>query len=314
MHTPKCIARHLGIWSIDPVVLSQGLDLVRAGRDPLHPRASSGDPQPPTLAVVMFGAETRVVRDESNRTLYSIDSEGVAIVDLAGALVKGSDKFGTDTLRMRRAIRAMASNPDVRAVFMVVDSPGGTVAGIDELAIDVRNLSAQKPVFAHVEYTMGSAAYWVGAQAKRITATESSEVGSIGVYASIVDASERAAMEGLKVHLLSSGGMKGAGEPGTPVTDAQLAYFQSRIDNVAEQFVSAIVDGRPKLSRGEVKKMADGRMHSASDAKALGLIDAKARMDEAMEDGPRAYVRKKKAAKARANALGAVDRQIALDV
>ena len=104
-------------------------------------------------------------------------------------------------------------------------------------------------------------------------------IGSIGTVAVVQDMSGMAEAAGIKVHVISTGPYKGVGVPGAPVTDEQLAYLQDTVDSLNEHFLMGIRDGR-NMPLGQVRKLADGRMHLAAEAKKLGLIDAVQTLDE----------------------------------
>jgi ClpP class serine protease len=105
-------------------------------------------------------------------------------------------------------------------------------------------------------------------------------VGSIGTYTAIEDTSGAYEKSGVKVHVISSGGVKGGGVDGAPVSDAYIEETQKRIDAITDLFVDAVAKGRG-LSKSKVKGMADGRIHLAAAAKDMGLIDRIASLDEA---------------------------------
>ncbi len=213
----------------------------------------------------------------------------IAIFDLAGYMRKdglgglakmmGLKPGGTDELR--RAILGASNDDGVVGIMLRVDSPGGRVDGTDELAGAVALAASRKPLHVHVSGTMASAAYWVGSQAHRITASRTSLVGSIGVMTAIVDDSEALTREGIKVIPITSGGVKGAGMPGVPVSDDVIAMTQEIVDKTAALFVDAIAAGRG-LGKKEARKLADGREFIAADAQEIGLIDAVGTFDDAM--------------------------------
>lgn len=209
--------------------------------------------------------------------------DGVAVIGVTGPLTKYSTSFqallgGTSTLRVREAIRTANADPEVRAILLHIESPGGTVGGTQELFDTVQ--SSRKPVHGHIEDLGASAALWIASACKSITANKSAMVGSIGTYTAIEDTSGRYAKEGIKVHVISSGGVKGGAVDGAPVSEDYLAETQKRIDAITDLFVDAVAKGRG-LAKKKVKDMADGRIHLASAAKDMGLIDRIASLDEA---------------------------------
>ncbi len=207
----------------------------------------------------------------------------IAVVDLVGPMTKYPAWFGAledGTLGVRRAIRTAAADPEVDGILLRVDSPGGTVAGTDDLADDVFRAAKIKPLIAYIEDLGASAAYYVASQAGRVYANASALVGSIGTYLIVEDWSQAADAQGVKVHVLRAGDFKGAGTVGTEVTEAQLADFQRIVNEVNEQFLRAVVRGRPELG-STIRQVADGRVHSAPNALHLRLIDEIVSLDGA---------------------------------
>lgn len=207
-----------------------------------------------------------------------------AVVCITGPMTKYGSclSVGTSTIQTRRQIRAAAGDPDIREILLLVDSPGGTVAGTAELAEDVAAAARQKPVTAYIEDLGASAAYWVASQATTVYSNATALVGSIGTYGVIIDASARAEKLGLRVHVLRSGKFKGAGVPGTQVDEEQLAYWQSVVDAINQHVLDAVAAGR-RLSPPVVRSLADGRIHVGQAAADLRLIDGIKSLDEVFQ-------------------------------
>lgn len=210
-------------------------------------------------------------------------ADGVAIIELRGTLMKhqASLAASTSTVLARRQLREAVANSQVARIVLRIESPGGTVAGTRELADEVAAAAKKKPVLAYIEDVGASAAYWVASQATRVVANATALVGSIGTYGIVHDASAAAEQRGIKVHVVRAGDFKGMFEPGTKVTDAQLAELQRIVNQQNQFFLSAVAAGR-KRSADEVAKWADGRTFLAAEAKQLGLIDAVQSFDVAL--------------------------------
>ena len=262
LHNAKCRTLHYGPWCIEPNWFLAAVESYRAGTVVVAEESVTGDVSP----------------------LYVKTDDGLAFVDVDGPMVKGGSKFGgtVNTMRLRRAVRAMAQDKDVLGAMMTMDTPGGTVAGTKDLADDMLVLGAEKPLFVHATDMLASAGMWIASSASRISATQQTEIGSIGTMAVIVDSSGQAAAEGLKVHVLSTGSHKGLLEDGVPVTDEALAYFQQRVDEQNDFFLRAVADGR-KMRIDQVRKLADGKVMLATAAKDAGLIDAVEAYDVAVD-------------------------------
>lgn len=218
-------------------------------------------------------ARTEKMKSEANAG-YDL-ADGVATFRLSGTMTKHGSSFspGSSTARAQQAIREASRNGDVKAAMFVIDSPGGSVLGLQSLANEWRDLSARIPTVGVIEDMGCSAAYWVISQSGRLMARPGSLVGSIGVFQAVNDYSAAAAKDGVKVHVIRSGQFKGAGVPGTEVTASQLAEWQRQCDECYAEFVSAVAAGR-KMSPDSARLLADGRVHGAAAAVGMGLIDA----------------------------------------
>lgn len=168
--------------------------------------------------------------------------------------------------------RELAADASVGKVVLYVDSPGGSVAGISDLAADIRALNSKKPVVAYVKGLGASAAYWILSGAGEVVASPSAFVGSLGVVGALYDTSKAAENAGVKVHVITSTDLKGAGFPGAEVTPAHIAESQRTIDSIAAMFKADVSMGR-KWPSDQTDKLFDGRVHPAKEALALGLID-----------------------------------------
>lgn len=213
--------------------------------------------------------------------LYETTEEGLAVVQIRGTMMKQQTSLGSgaSTVMTKRALRVAAVDEGVRQIMLLIESPGGTVAGTRELATEVAAANQRKPVTAYIEDIGASAAYWVASQAGKVFANEMAWVGSIGTYGVIWDTSGAAAMEGVKVHVIRAGAFKGAGEPGTEVTAATLAYHQKLVDGANAYFLEGVSAGRKK-PLATVQEWADGRVHPARTAAQMGMIDGVQSLDE----------------------------------
>lgn len=261
LHNPQCFTKYLGPWAIEPSRFSALVALAKSGQ--LHAAAPKGQAQ--------------------EREPFLRDASGIAIIPIDGVIMKQESKFGgTSSLELRRSLRAAVADPEVKAILLSIDSPGGTVAGQSELADAVRSANVRKPVHAQINDLGASAAYWTASQARSVSANETALVGSIGTVAIIEDTSKAYEMDGIKVHVLSTGPYKGAFADGAPVTDEQLADMQAIVDNTNEFFLGAVAAGRG-LSRTDTEAVADGRLWLAGQAMALGLVDNVRSMDDTLE-------------------------------
>lgn len=267
---------YAGIWAIEP----------RYGRS-LLARAKSID----LAAHVRQGSDRRADGDEPNRrTEYQTVSAGsnqkIAIVPLSGPLMKAVSSMdaGTSTVYTRRLIRKAAADPDVAAILLAIDSPGGTVSGTADLGADIAAADAKKPVFAFVQDLCASAAFWCGSQAAKIYVNDKTAlVGSIGTLLVVYDQSELAAEMGIKTLVFGTGPIKGAGVAGAPVTEEQQAYFRNLVNETQIHFDAAVRRGRG-LTSAQLEKAKSGGCYSAEEAVRLGLADGIRTMESVLDE------------------------------
>lgn len=184
--------------------------------------------------------------------------DGVAVISIRGPMLRGADAFdrlvlgATDTQDIIEAVEEAIERPDAHALFLDIDSPGGTVNGIPELAQTVLAASREKQVYAFSAGQMCSAAYWIASQANAIYGTPSARVGSIGVILPVIDSSAAYEQAGLKVEVFAAGKFKSAGTPGTSLTDEQRNWLRDEVEETASDFRAAV------LARG--RKIPDEAM------------------------------------------------------
>ena len=265
------------VWCIDPDTLRKALDTELPDEKP--------------------------VAQEGDARQFALTASGAAIIPITGLMTKGESfatlfGFGTNTLRTRAAVRAAAADDEVTGIMLFIDSPGGEVAGTDELGEEIRAANRIKPVFAFIEDLGASAALWVASQAGTVFSNRMAEVGSIGVFTVIVDASEAAEREGLKVHVISTGDFKGSAL-GAPVSEEKIAEVQRIVDAINIEFKAAVKRGRG-MSAKAVDAIADGRVFMAPRAEELGLTDGVRTLERALIDLDKAVRAKGRASRSRA--------------
>lgn len=230
------------------------------------------------LSEAMAAAGQRAPRGEDG---YTIEAGGIAVVPVRGVIAQRASLFddicpgrGTSAERISGTLAKLAEDPAVRAVLLDIDSPGGTVSGIPELADEIRQFGAatQRPIWAFTDGMAASAAYWLAAASDRVLASPSAQVGSIGIYSVLHDSHRASETQGVDVHVLASGVHKGTGVPGTKLTTAQLAGVQDGVDAIFELFRDDVATDRA-LSDAPLAAVCDGQCWLAARGQELGLVD-----------------------------------------
>lgn len=202
---------------------------------------------------------------------------GVAVIAVSSALdcstwlgwYSGSILvLGHDAIR--QAVFSALADPDVRAILLSIDSPGGVVQGTKELADFLAEAAASKPIAAYANGLCASAAFWLAASTGRILAPATALVGSIGVIMCLEDYSGLYEKMGLRLEYIASGKFKAAGRSGKELTEEERAYFQDRLDRLHEIFKA---DVRARLGlEAEEKDWAEAQLMVATQAHPLGLV------------------------------------------
>jgi signal peptide peptidase SppA len=200
-----------------------------------------------------------------------IAEDGTGVIPIVGPIGKGLAPIermtgAVDVNDIAETIDDYATNPQVTRIAFQVSSPGGTVTGVEELANKVRNIA--KPTMAYTDSEMASAAYWVASAADKVVASPSSTVGSIGVYMTVADMTEMAKAQGIKMVVIKSGKFKGAGIPGTSLSDEQIANLQDSVDAIHADFKASVLQTR-KLVKAEDM---EGQVFSGKQAAQRGLV------------------------------------------
>lgn len=282
--TPACFRAHMGLYAIEPTWLQQAVYAVQCGLWPVQAlpgvlmQAFQQEAQEGRLPAE---AATMPMERRDGQLFARVDD--IAVIRIVDQMTKMPSKFGgTSTVLTRKAIRQAVESEDIRSLLLAIDSPGGMVAGTMELADEVARAVTLKPVAAHIEDMGASAAYWVASQAQRLTATRLSQVGSIGVFAEVIDSSGAAAREGLVVHVRSTGPFKGLGAPGTPIPPALLDEIDGLVAGIGAEFFAAVRRGR-HVSAAKMEAVTTGQVWLAPQAQALGLLDGIESFEQALE-------------------------------
>jgi signal peptide peptidase SppA len=176
----------------------------------------------------------------------------IAVIPIRGALTKRARYYALGMDDYERALRAAAERPDIAAIVLAIDSPGGTVDGTPRLAAVVREIAAQKPVVAFADGLMASAAYWIGSQAHAIVASPAAFIGSIGTMLIHADLSVMLQQSGIKITLLTAPASteKGEGNPFEPLGKEVKSKLTAELGSINDTFIAAVRAARPAIADG----------------------------------------------------------------
>lgn len=209
----------------------------------------------------------------------------IAVLPLYGVLAQRMNLMtqmsgGTSTELFGKMFQAAVKEPAISAIVLDVDSPGGSVFGVQELAAQVRAARGSKPIVAVANSMAASAAYWIASQADELAVTPGGLVGSIGVLTAHTDESKAEEQAGLKTTLISAGKFKAETSPFAPLSDEARAAIQAEVDAYYAAFVEDVAKGRRTSLSAVRGGFGQGRVVLAQDALAQGMVDTVATLDQ----------------------------------
>jgi signal peptide peptidase SppA len=232
-------------------------------------------------------AEIEAARQQQRKPSGPTPPGGVGLVPIYGTITQRADLFtewsgGTSTEQVGQRIDQLAADPGVKAIVLDVDSPGGSVYGVAELADKIRAVAKDKKVTGVANSEAASAAYWILSQAGEVVVTPNGQVGSIGVYLMHVDQSEELKAIGRSVTLLSAGERKTAGNPYGPLDQLGREELQASVDDYYDKFVRAVARGRGRQPATVRDGFGKGGMVRSEQAVSEGMADRVATLDEVL--------------------------------
>jgi HK97 family phage major capsid protein len=204
----------------------------------------------------------------------------VAILSLTGIIAPKASMVNGPSLPQGTACESFAAafdqamaDEDVTHIVIDVDSPGGSVEGVPELAARITSARGKKPITAVANVMAASAAYWIASAADELVVAPSGEVGSIGVYQVHFDFSEQLAQEGITPTIIKAGQFKAEGNPLEPLSADAKDYAQAQIEEFYSMFVGAVAKQRNVSKQTVLKDYGQGRMLLARNAVGAGVAD-----------------------------------------
>lgn len=258
------------LWAIEASKLSEILEVLAF-------RASGGE----------FTKEEIEARLSDSRDYPSpaASSGAIGVLSVRGTIAHRMGSMeessgGTSCESIVAGFRQLIANPNVSTIVGDFATPGGTVTGVPEAAAEIFAARGQKRMIAITNGLNASAGYWLASQFDEVWSIPSGLTGSIGVYTAHADMSEKLKRDGINVTMISAGKYKVEGNPFEPLSDEAKARIQAQVDEVYALFVRDVARGRG-VSPSDVRNgYGEGRVQTAKDAKASGLIDKIGTMDD----------------------------------
>lgn len=216
-------------------------------------------------------------RDSTRGSGMLIDG-GVGILPITGTLVHRGTWIGTSSgLQsydgIAQQLRMAREDDRVQSVLLDCNTYGGEAGGCADLASEIQELDAIKPVYALINDAAASAGYWLAAAARRVSITETGIAGSVGVVLTVQDITEAAAKAGVKIHQIHAGAHKLLGSPFQALTDEARAQLQASVDQLYDLFTARMDAYRTKAGAAIDSRKSEARIYRGAEAVKAGFAD-----------------------------------------
>lgn len=215
-------------------------------------------------------------------------NERIAVINLEGVIMDGETSVfmmdGYNHSSLLQMIRSAGEDPTVAAIILQIDSPGGAVgptAEIHRTIVDVQE-EYDKPIYVSMGSMAASGGYYVAAPADKIFAEPATITGSIGVIMENINIAGLAEKYGISFNTIKSGKHKDIMSTNRKMTDEEKEILQSIVDEMFDEFVQVVVDGR-NMDEATVRELADGRIYTGKQAKEVNLVDEVGSFEDALK-------------------------------
>jgi protease-4 len=198
----------------------------------------------------------------------------IGIVEIKGVITQSAEVI--------EEIHQYQEDEGVKAIILRIDSPGGGVGPAQEIHREILKVKSKKKVVTSMGSVAASGGYYIACASDLIIANPGTITGSIGVLMQFSNFEELLKKIGIRGVVLKSGEHKDIGSPFREMTPEEKKIMQEVIDNVHQQFIQAVAEGR-KLDRAKVVQIADGRIITGEQAKKLGLVDQMGNLQDAID-------------------------------
>ena len=226
---------------------------------------------------------------ENERKPYSV-VDGVAVLPLVGVMAKKANMFirisgGVSTQIFAQEFIQALNDPQVRALVINADTPGGAVEGTPDLAEVIYNARGTKPMIAWSDGTIASAGIWAVSAADKVYISSDVVVtGSIGVVTQHTDYSKRQKKAGVKTTEITAGKYKRIASPYSPLSSEGKATIQGQLDYIYSGFVDTVAKHRGMGVEEVLDRAADGRIFIGRQGIEAGLVDGIKSFNEVMQE------------------------------
>ncbi len=229
--------------------------------------------------VLMGVLSARVVNKPDNAASLR-GSSVVGVIEINGVLGGEAASLlatsAADSNRIMKAIRTAAKRPDIKAVVIRINSPGGTAVAAQEIGIELDKLQKTgKPVVTSMGDVCASGGYWIACSSDYIVANGTTITGSIGAIMETSNLQGLYDKLGIRQEVFKSGEHKDIGSSAREITPEEREILQAVVSDSYAQFLKQVKHGRKgKINPGELEDIADGRVFTGETALQIGLVDS----------------------------------------
>lgn len=217
------------------------------------------------------------------------DSQDKILIIPINGVIFGDDEStsrnGTNPAKIIEILNKADKDPQIKAIILEVDSPGGGVTASDRIyncLKDFKKLKNNIPIITLMKDTAASGGYYISMASDYIVAHPTSITGSIGVISVFVTAEDLLKWAQIEVVVVKSGAMKDSGSPFRRMKPQEREQFQNLVDEIYQGFLDIVAQGRKSLTMEQIKLLADGRVFTGKQAMANKLVDTVGYQEDAV--------------------------------
>jgi signal peptide peptidase SppA len=266
-----------------------------------------------------IAADKEIVAARKQEAVRTGQGNNIAVLPFYGVVTQRGNMMddvsgpgAASTQKFTNALRQALADPGVGAILIDIDSPGGSVYGVEELASEIISSRSAKPIVGLANSLAASAAYWVGAACSELYVTPGGEVGSIGVWMSHDDYSKALDELGIKTTLISAGKYKVEGNPYQPLDGDAQAFMQSRVDDYYAAFTKGVAKGRGVSIEVVRKDFGQGRVYGAQAALDAGMVNGVMTFDDVVKKMAKDIKAANRNQASQVNRLAQAERELAI--
>ncbi|MGL4738291.1 MAG: signal peptide peptidase SppA [Cellulosilyticaceae bacterium] len=235
---------------------------------------------------ILIAIFTSNPRTSYSRPLSSSSDDHIDILSIQGEITSTTSSWNASSYHHQAVLDTLdtlINDPSNQGLILFLDTPGGSIYETDEVYLKLLAYKKTgRPIYAALGRMATSGGYYLASAADYIVCNRNTITGSIGVVMpSYIDLSEFLSKNGIKVHTPTAGSNKAMGSPYSPISEEQLAIVESILGEAHEQFMEVVATGR-HMDQESVATLADGRIYSAKQALAHGLVDQIGTLDDAI--------------------------------